>query len=100
MKEYLNKFLITLLLTGIISGCEKSNPPIPVTSPAKCAIKTETSGLSGNSGSLGYEFDTKGNLSLIKVNNSNGSLERTIEFGSQTITISGTYLGKTNRRIT
>ncbi len=94
MKKYATITTAIIMITHIIISCKKTTAPTPVTTQAKCAIKTETTGLSGNEKGFEYQFDDKGKLHLVKVLYPNGALKSTYEIGSNTITQNYTYNGK------
>ena len=84
MKNYLKVMLFTVILSSILSSCEKDatvslNPPnIPNPPRASCFIKTVT-----NTGfTTTYEFDNNNNLSTIK----GPTADRITNIGSNTIT--------------
>lgn len=85
-----------MVIAGVcsITACKKSTPATPPTA-AKCTIKTETTGLSGNQKSFEYEFTPAGNPTLIKVLNPNGTTAWTYEIGSQTVTRKSVMPGRT-----
>jgi hypothetical protein len=94
-------FLLAIVALSFITGCDKgtSAPPNPATS-AKCTIKSEYTGLSGNERSFIYDYDANGNPSKVNVLYPNGSTAYTYEIGSNSIVIKGSYLGKPTRNIT
>ena len=93
MKKYLKLILVTLLSTGILFSCKKSSTTTttPITTQAKCVVKTETTALSGNGKNFEYQFDGKENLIVINVV---GVSAGVYEIGSNTVTKNYTYLGK------
>ena len=100
MKKYLSITLVTLLLTGILFSCKKSTPFTPITPQATCVIKTETTNLSGKEKSFEYQYDNKGNLTLVNVFNRAGGSAGMYDTYDQGVIFSHEYLGKTNKSIT
>jgi len=97
MKKKITTFI---LLISCFYGCKKggSAPPPPVTQ-AECAPSNEFTALSGNQASWKYEFDAKGNPTVIKKLNPNGSVKLTFQIFSHQVIMSYEYLGKQARQI-
>lgn len=93
--------MLVIVSLCCITSCKKNNTgTAPSPAEAKCAVKTETTGLAGNQKSFEYEFDAAGNPTLVKVLNPNGSTAATYEIGSQTVVRKSTFGGNTLQLIT
>ncbi len=99
MKKYISMMPVTLVLLVILFSCKKNTTVTAITPPtpqAKCVIKTETTGLSGNEKNFEYQFGDKGKLTKVKVLHPTGALLTTYDIGSNTVTTNSTsrYSGK------
>lgn len=86
---------------GFFTGCKKNTPNnSPPVIQAKCAIKSETTALSGNQKVFDYQYNAKGNLSVVNVATPGGNPLFKYETGEQSVVASHEYLGKINATIT
>jgi hypothetical protein len=102
--KFITKAIWCCMALSFFTGCKKNGsantPATPAVPQVKCAIKSETTSLSGNQKNFEYKYDNKGNLIAVNVTAPSGSPLFKYETSDQSVVASHEYLGKINSTIT